>query len=397
MYATCLFCNASLGANEAVEHFPVGRRLAYDAAAGRLWVVCQSCERWNLSPLETRWEAIEEAERLFRGTRMRASTDNIGLTRLKEGTELVRIGQPLQTEFATWRYGDQFGKRYRKQLLFAAVPAAMAVGSLGFILGGPALGVGSSAIGVGVGGTLLFYVANTTSGVLNAWKVHRRISATVRDADGRLLRLTHANACEATLIPSGKTADWKLKVARNRVTKTGPISRLLGVGERTQYSDDRVYLSGDVALRALATILPDVNSSGASTKEVKNAVSLIENAANMQQLLHQASTSMRGYQKEFHMDGGESVLGYLPPSLRLALEMSLHSDDERRAMEGELRELEERWRDADAIAKIADQLLLPVTIEEQLLALREAGPSGEDKSLGNTRIQFEGGPPHEPG
>ena len=26
MYSTCLFCHASLGANEAVERFPVGRR-----------------------------------------------------------------------------------------------------------------------------------------------------------------------------------------------------------------------------------------------------------------------------------------------------------------------------------------------------------------------------------
>ncbi len=52
----------------AIEHFPVGRRLAFDAAKGRLWVVCHHCGRWNLSPLEERWEAIEECERLFRGT-----------------------------------------------------------------------------------------------------------------------------------------------------------------------------------------------------------------------------------------------------------------------------------------------------------------------------------------
>ena len=58
MYATCLFCNRPLGHNESIEHFPVGRRLAFDAAKGRLWVVCPACERWNLTPLEERWEAI---------------------------------------------------------------------------------------------------------------------------------------------------------------------------------------------------------------------------------------------------------------------------------------------------------------------------------------------------
>ena len=63
MYSTCIFCQQSLGRNEAIERFPVGRRLAFDEAKGRLWVVCRKCERWNLTPLEERWEAIEECER----------------------------------------------------------------------------------------------------------------------------------------------------------------------------------------------------------------------------------------------------------------------------------------------------------------------------------------------
>ena len=49
-------------------------------------------------------------------------------------------------------------------------------------------------------------------------------------------------------------------------------------------------------------------------------------------------------------------LSVLPARLRLALEMTLHEDDERRAMEGELAALEARWREADEIAKIADSL-----------------------------------------
>jgi hypothetical protein len=57
VYSTCLFCNGPLGQNEAIEYIPVGRRLAYDLAMGRLWVVCRKCERWNLTPLEERWEA----------------------------------------------------------------------------------------------------------------------------------------------------------------------------------------------------------------------------------------------------------------------------------------------------------------------------------------------------
>src|SRR5688500_8471705 len=89
MYSTCLFCNHGLGSNEAIEAFPVGRRLAFDQQRGRLWVVCRHCEKWNLTPLEERWDAIESCERRFRDTRKRVSTDNIGLARLSEGLELV--------------------------------------------------------------------------------------------------------------------------------------------------------------------------------------------------------------------------------------------------------------------------------------------------------------------
>jgi hypothetical protein len=42
---------------------------------------------------------------------------------------------------------------------------------------------------------------------------------------------------------------------------------------------------------------------------------------------------------------------------RLALEMAANEDSERRAMEGELAELEAAWREAEEIAAIADNLL----------------------------------------
>ena len=89
MYSHCLFCHTALGRNESIEHFPVGRRLAFDGANGRFWVICAACKRWNLSPLEERWAAVDECERLFERTRTRLSTDNIGLARIAEGTELV--------------------------------------------------------------------------------------------------------------------------------------------------------------------------------------------------------------------------------------------------------------------------------------------------------------------
>src|SRR5437764_14895325 len=128
MYSTCIMCHDTLGENSVVEHFPVGRKLAFDAERGRLWVICRSCGGWNLSPLEERWEAIEECERAFRGTLVRVSTDNIGLARLADGLELIRIGTPLRPEFAAWRYGRHFStRRQRTHVIAGAGIAAAAV------------------------------------------------------------------------------------------------------------------------------------------------------------------------------------------------------------------------------------------------------------------------------
>jgi hypothetical protein len=118
LYSTCIFCHSSLGQNEAIENFPVGRRLAFDSSKGRLWAVSSKCGRWNLTPLEERWEAIEDCERLFRGTILRSSTDQIGLARIREGTDLIRIGKPLRPEFAAWRYGRYL--RHRRRMMYAA-------------------------------------------------------------------------------------------------------------------------------------------------------------------------------------------------------------------------------------------------------------------------------------
>jgi hypothetical protein len=56
----------------------------------------------------------------------------------------------------------------------------------------------------------------------------------------------------------------------------------------------------------------------------------------------------------------------LSPVQRLAFEMALHEEAERRAMEGELAELERAWKEAEEIAAISDNLFLPAGVEEQL-------------------------------
>ena len=62
----------------------------------------------------------------------------------------------------------------------------------------------------------------------------------------------------------------------------------------------------------------------------------------------------------------------LSPVQRLAFEMALHEEAERRAMEGELGELERAWREAEEIAAISDDLLLPAGVEQKLDRFRQA-------------------------
>ncbi len=185
MYSTCLFCNRPLGENEVVENFPVGRRLAYDASKGRLWVVCRRCERWNLSPLESRWEAIEECERAFSNTRLRVSTDNIGLARLPEGLELVRLGNPLREEFAAWRYGDQFGRRRRRAIAYGTAAAAA----------GGAIIVGGAAAGITMGGGGYGFFQ------LFRWIANERVAVRLRDPDGEQIRVQVKHLQQSRILP----------------------------------------------------------------------------------------------------------------------------------------------------------------------------------------------------
>jgi hypothetical protein len=52
-----------------------------------------------------------------------------------------------------------------------------------------------------------------------------------------------------------------------------------------------------------------------------------------------------------------TFLHHVPDVDRLALEMAANEDTERRALRGELAQLEEAWREAEEIAAIADHLL----------------------------------------
>ena len=89
-----------------------------------------------------------------------------------------------------------------------------------------------------------------------------------------------------------------------------------------------------------------------------------------EQLLLTAAVNTEARRTHYRVKDGESNVGALPARLRLAMEMALHEDDERRALDGALRELESRWREAEEIARIADGLLMPSDVDARVEELK---------------------------
>ena len=358
MYSTCLFCHSSLGANEVIEHFPVGRRLAFDGARGRLWVVCRKCERWNLSPLEERWEAIEECERQFSDTRLRVSTDNIGLARVAEGLELVRIGSPQRPEMAAWRYGDQFGRRRRRHLVWTGVGFA-AVG--GIIVLGPVTGIiAGSSWGV-------WNVANTMNSLYQQHRVRAQIVLPDR-AEPVKIHLKQLG--KVAIVPD--EGDWALHVAFDSGPTPGTIGQKYPWAARLgEGAEASTVLRGDAALQAAGKLLPAINRSGAKRGEVDDAVKIIGEAANPSRLFERyAARPITLPRRRSVAPPSGHVLANLPKEVRLALEMATHEEGERRALEGELAMLEEAWQEAEEIAAIADDLFVSDDTRSRLSSLK---------------------------
>jgi hypothetical protein len=344
MYATCLFCNKSLGANETFEAFPVGKRLAFDAAKGRLWVVCPSCERWNLSPLEERWETIEQAERLYRDTRTRVATDNIGLAKLRDGTTIVRIGSPMRPEFAAWRYGDQFGRRRNRQLLIAG-------GSLA-VLGGVIVG---GIVAAGAVGPSAWLISRLGASIING-RPEEVVATLPTDGHGIVsVRRRHLN--ETTI---SRAADGSMAID-------------------LRFKNGQARFEGREAEKVASIVIPKVNRFGGSKQSVAAAVEEIEREGGPEAYLDRLTQISQAWTRKptetgrrrrmSNLEFKHGLFG-LPAAHRLALEMALHEETERRAMHGELAELENAWRSAEEIAAISDSLLVSDGVNKTLARIK---------------------------
>jgi hypothetical protein len=327
MYRNCIFCSAPLGANGMLEHFPVGRGIAFDPARGRLWAVCPRCARWNLSPIEERWEAIEEGERLYHDSRIRAQSENVGLARLADGTRLIRVGKALPGELVIWRYGQ--GLIRRRQRMITAVGAAALVGG-GGILAGLGIGLGLMGIAVLAGGG---YVA----------------SSFVEDMRDKARDHQVIHRVSPGESPHGLPVSVKSKHlvgARLVQREPGEVAVMLPA---LSVRAEPLVVGGQPGRRLLSRAMVHVNAHGARRDWLHTAVNQIAARGTAEEYLHHAAQN------------GKLLLPFgdrsIAPADRLALEIAVHEETERRALEGELAGLEEMWRHAEEIAQLADSLL----------------------------------------
>ena len=329
VFSTCCFCDAPLGANDAIEHFPVGRRLAFDGERGRLWAVCPRCGRWNLAPIEERWEALEACERAYRSATKRVSTDNIALARLKDGTDLVRIGRPLLPEYAAWRYGDVIATRHRhfRQTRIGSVSSQLAgLGALGAVL---AFGLHPAT----------YFVPMT---VALGWEVSRDRRA--RPALATSLPARRALARRLARHPGrsrfarGADGAWQIEVTPS----TWKLMREPGA--------PAAVIAGAEARAVFPPLLVALAPWGGARRDIEAAVEVVERAPDLETVFDRFVESRQPH--------GTRANGAVDTAAaQFAFEMALSEDDERRALAGDLGTLYARWQEAERVARIADQHL----------------------------------------
>lgn len=317
MYRRCLVCGRDFAPNDSLEHVDRGRRVAYDPARGRLWLICRACSRWSLVPMESRWEALEELEKLVadRG-RLLSSTDNVALLRAGP-LEIVRVGGAELREEAWWRYGRELRRRrerYQKLSTAGTVAAAATI-------------AGSWATGG------MSFVA--------AWLVWDRLPGLVTGG-ARLLRFGRTawrggGECEHCGRPVDRVRYGHDLLLRSEGESVGIRVFCLHCGE----TGGGFPLRGREANRTLRRVLAHRHFAGASEGRVDNAARLIEVAGGSGRL---PSRILRRA-TPLHQVGRVGLI---------ALEIAVHEEHERRMLSMEVAELEAHWRREEELARIMD-------------------------------------------
>jgi len=334
MYQRCLVCHTPFPENESLEHFPRGLRVAFDPARGRLWGICRDCKRWSLAPIEERWEALEELEKIVRDrARLLSQTENIALLRAGR-LEIVRVGRANLAEQSWWRYGSELAKRRKN---YKALSAAGAVGAGAAIWGG-----------LTTGG--LSFVA--------AWILWDKLPGTIPDA-ARWLRFGgdvwrgryRCPKCgyKFSRVPYRKRGDLVLHHSQ----EFEPTAVAYRCPRCRDFREGGLHLAGREAEHTLRRVLAYHHFEGASERTVTSATRLIQEAGSPNDLT-----------RILLKDGRR--LADLGRTGGIALEIAANESSEQRLLELELNQLEAHWRTEEELASIIDGELTPLPLLESL-------------------------------
>ena len=334
MYTRCIVCATPFEPNEELAHLPSGKRLAFDPGRGRLWVVCRTCRRWSLTPMEDRWEALEELEKLTTDkAHLLSQTDNIAL--LRHGAlEIVRVGRAQLSEEAWWRYGRELASRRQnwQKLGFAGTLAAGAV-----LVGSWATG-GMTFFGtwlvLGHGGETIRNGARWLRFGSDAWHGDERCAQCGTPQRAIAFR----DRAALGLFPGASPGEIELAA---RCPRCGT------------YRDGGLRLKGHEADRTLRRVLAYHHFAGASERRVLSAARLIQEAGSPQDLT-----------RIIVKDGRR--LGDLQRTGGIALEIATNEATEQHLLELELAEIEAHWRREEELAAIIDGELTPLPVFETL-------------------------------
>lgn len=379
MYRHCPACTRDLGRNEALEHFPVGKRLAFDVERGRLWALCPRCRSWNLAPIEERWEAVEEAERRFEHAEEGLATEHITLGKLRDGTELVRIGKARAPELAGWRYAQRIQDRYRRARWVGGIGTAgwflWATG--GYSLVAPVLPF-MVALGVGVeawrwqerrGHRLDIFPEQPAGGGAGGADPDGAPGRTAREAlppEPRARTLGRRDLRHLRLLPpepdttgaAGSEAGWRLLYRR--------------------FGSEALWVPPELRNRALRYAMLELNQEVGKPDQVKKALDRVVQAGGADALISAAARTLvegRAWESEMGWPFGDPrFLKGADAVMRLAIEIAANDEAERVALEGELHRLTLEWQEAEAQAAIADDLLVPPWIRRRIETWRRSTP-----------------------
>jgi len=118
---------------------------------------------------------------------------------------------------------------------------------------------------------------------------------------------------------------------------------------------------GEQAVHVMGLVLPVANGFGASQSQVVEAVHELDAVGDARAYFDAVASRIRKSELK------EKGIGQYPMPIRLALEMAAHEETERQALQGRLKWLERRWREAEELAEIADNLFTMPAIDKRLV------------------------------